>query len=67
MAVDASIFSAAEPGLGYFYQSRFALLKSLGLPEDCFIHIERNDDREEPRRPPATCYSPRLPSPPVRF
>jgi len=46
MPDDSSIFSAAEPGLGYIYQPRFALLRALDLPEDCVIHVERNDDVE---------------------
>lgn len=41
-----SAFSAAEPGLGYIFQSRFALLKALDLPEDDAIYLERNDDVE---------------------
>lgn len=46
MSGDSSVFSAAEPGLGYIYQPRFALLRALDLPEDCVIYIERNDDVE---------------------
>ncbi|WP_082171884.1 ABC-three component system protein [Methylobacterium indicum] len=46
MSAGSSQFSAAEQGLGYIYQSRFALLKAIDLPEDCFIYIERNDDVE---------------------
>lgn len=38
--------SAAEQGLGYIFQSRFALLKALDLAEDATIYIERNDDVE---------------------
>lgn len=41
-----SQFSAAEPGLGYIYQSRYALLRMFDLPEDCEVYIERNDDVE---------------------
>ena len=41
-----SAFSAAEQGLGYIFQSRFALLKVLDLPEDGLVYIERNDDVE---------------------
>ena len=39
-----SLFSAAEQGLGYIYQARFALLKILGLPESNSISIEKDDD-----------------------
>jgi len=46
MAEAPNIFSAAEPGLGYIYQSRFALMKVLELPEDGLVYIERNDDVE---------------------
>jgi hypothetical protein len=46
MSTSDSVFSAAEQGLGYIFQSRFALLKALDLPEDEFIYIERNDDVE---------------------
>ncbi|MBB3454200.1 hypothetical protein FHT86_002456 [Rhizobium sp. BK313] len=46
MSNDRSAFSAAEQGLGYIFQSRFALLKVLDLPEDGAIFIERNDDVE---------------------
>lgn len=41
-----SLFSAAEQGLGYIFQPRFALLKVLELSEDCVVYIERNDDIE---------------------
>lgn len=41
-----SAFSAAEQGLGYTFQYRFALLKALELPEDCSVHVERYDDVE---------------------
>jgi hypothetical protein len=41
-----SDFSAAEQGLGYIFQPRFALLRILALPEDCVVYIERNDDVE---------------------
>jgi hypothetical protein len=44
--MSGSVFSAAEQGLGYTYQYRFALLKALELPEDCSIHVERHDDVE---------------------
>jgi hypothetical protein len=46
MSGKASQFSAAEPGLGYVFQSRFALFKVLDLPEDGHVFIERNDDVE---------------------
>lgn len=46
MPVQSNQFSAAEPGLGYIYQSRFALLQALELPEDSLLFIERNDDVE---------------------
>lgn len=39
-------FSAAEHGLGYIYQPRFALLKILQLPEEFSILIEMEDDIE---------------------
>ena len=41
-----SPFSAAELGLGYIYQARFALLKMLSLPESNSILIEKEDDVE---------------------
>jgi hypothetical protein len=41
-----SLFSAAEQGLGYIYQARFALLKILSLPEGSTIFIEKDDDVE---------------------
>jgi hypothetical protein len=41
-----SLFSAAEQGLGYIYQARFALLKILSLPEGSSIFIEKDDDVE---------------------
>lgn len=37
-------FSAAEQGLGYIYQLRYALYKSFDLPEDTRLYIERDDD-----------------------
>jgi hypothetical protein len=37
-------YSAAEPGLGYIYQPRFALLRLLQLPESTSILIEKDDD-----------------------
>ena len=37
-------FSAAEQGLGYLYQPRFALLKLLQLPESTSVLIEVDDD-----------------------
>jgi hypothetical protein len=46
MTQDASMFSAAEPGLGYIFQSRYALLRMFDLPEDGEVFIERNDDVE---------------------
>lgn len=39
-----SPYSAAEQGLGYIYQARFALLKILELPEDCSLLLEMEDD-----------------------
>lgn len=39
-----SPYSAAEQGLGYIYQARFALLKILELPEDCSLLLEKEDD-----------------------
>jgi hypothetical protein len=41
-----SLFSAAEQGLGYIYQARFALLKLLNLPDSNSIFIEKDDDVE---------------------
>ena len=41
-----SLFSAAEQGLGYIYQARFALLKLLNLPESNSVFIEKDDDVE---------------------
>lgn len=46
MTSTKNAFSAAEPGLGYIYQARFALLRALDLSEDASIYIERNDDVE---------------------
>lgn len=37
-------FSASEPGLGYLYQSRLALLRLLALPEDTAVFLEKDDD-----------------------
>lgn len=42
----ASPFSAAEQGLGYIFQARFALLKILELPESSAVLIEKEDDVE---------------------
>ena len=39
-----SPYSAAEQGLGYIYQARFALLRILELPEDCSLLFEKEDD-----------------------
>ena len=39
-------FSAAEQGLGYIYQARFALLTILSLPEDNSVLLEKEDDVE---------------------
>ncbi len=45
MSIDArSPYSAAEQGLGYIYQARFALLKILELPEDSSLMLEKEDD-----------------------
>lgn len=45
MSVDSrSPYSAAEQGLGYIYQARFALLKILELPEDSSLLLEKEDD-----------------------
>jgi hypothetical protein len=41
-----SPFSAAEQGLGYIYQARFALLKILAMPESSAVLIEKDDDME---------------------
>lgn len=37
-------YSASEPGLGYIYQVRFALLKLLDLPETTSVLFEKLDD-----------------------
>jgi hypothetical protein len=37
-------YAAGEQGLGYIYQSRFALLKLLQLPESTSVLIEKDDD-----------------------
>lgn len=37
-------YSAAEQGLGYIYQPRFALLRLLRLPESTSLLIEKDDD-----------------------
>ena len=37
-------FAAGEQGLGYTYQSRFALFRLLQLPEDCSVLMEKDDD-----------------------
>lgn len=42
----SSLFSAAEQGLGYFFQPRFALLKILELPESSAVFLEKEDDVE---------------------
>jgi hypothetical protein len=41
-----SQFSAAEHGLGYVFQGRFALLKALSMPENTAIVLEKDDDVE---------------------
>ncbi len=41
---DKSPYSAAQQGLGYIYQPRFALLKILELPESSSVLIEKDDD-----------------------
>ncbi|CCD97223.1 conserved hypothetical protein [Bradyrhizobium sp. ORS 375] len=46
MDTTRSRFSAAEQGLGYLYQARFALLKILALPESGSVLIEKDDDVE---------------------
>jgi len=46
MSDQRSPYSAAEQGLGYIYQARFALWKILSLPESSSIHIENEDDVE---------------------
>lgn len=40
----ADKFSASEQGLGYLYQSRFALLRLLELPENTAVLLEKDDD-----------------------
>jgi hypothetical protein len=44
MANDTSQFSAPEPALGYFYQTRYALLEILRQPEEAVCYIEKDDD-----------------------
>lgn len=39
-----SQYSAAEQGLGYIYQARFALMKILALPEESSLLLEKEDD-----------------------
>src|SRR5271157_1662195 len=39
-------FAAAESGLGYLYQPRFALLRMLELPEEVSVFVEKDDDLE---------------------
>jgi hypothetical protein len=46
MAKSGSRFSAAESGLGHFYQFRLALLKVLSLPEETIVFVEGADDLE---------------------
>ena len=46
MAEASSPFSAAEQGLGYIFQPRFALLKILELPESSAVFLEKEDDVE---------------------
>lgn len=46
MASGSDSFAAAEQGLGYIYQIRFALLKMFRLPEDTGCFIEKDDDLE---------------------
>jgi hypothetical protein len=43
-SVKSDSFSAGEQGLGYIYQSRFALLKLLQLPEETSVLMEKDDD-----------------------
>jgi len=40
----SSPYSAAEQGLGYIYQARFALWKILELPENSSLLLEKEDD-----------------------
>jgi hypothetical protein len=44
MTGSTTSFSAAEQGLGYIFQPRFALLKMLEMPESTSVLIEKNDD-----------------------
>ena len=37
-------FAAGEQGLGYIYQSRFALLRIFQLSEDTTVMMEKDDD-----------------------
>jgi len=37
-------FAAAEQGLGYIYQARFALLSLFQMPEDSAVLMEKDDD-----------------------
>jgi len=40
MTESSTSFSAAEQGLGYIFQPRFALLKMLEMPESTSVLIE---------------------------
>jgi hypothetical protein len=44
MAETGGRYSAAEQGLGYIFQARWALLKQFELPETSVIFIEADDD-----------------------
>src|SRR3977135_2182457 len=44
MSDDKDLFSAGEQSLGYSYQSRFALLQLLKLPQEMAALIEKDDD-----------------------
>lgn len=46
MGATNSPFSAAEQGLGYIFQARFALLKILAIPESSSVFLEKEDDVE---------------------
>lgn len=46
MSDAGSLFSAAEQGLGYIFQPRFALLKILELSENSAVLLEKEDDVE---------------------
>lgn len=51
MSPKSDIFGAAEPGLGYIYQIRYALLQMLQLPEGAACYMEKDDDLDFTQTP----------------